>query len=38
MISRIVLFFIAVMITVPNVNAQPGVHTLKTGGDIIQIN
>ncbi len=37
MISRIVLFLIAGMLTVPHVNAQPGVHTIKTGGEVIQL-
>ncbi len=37
MISRIVLFFIAVVITVPNANAQPGVHMAKTGGEVLRL-
>ncbi len=37
MIFRVMLFLLSVMFFVPNVNAQPGVHTAKTGGEVIDL-
>ena len=37
MLSRVMLFLIAVMFAVPNANAQPGVHTAKTGGEVFRL-
>ncbi len=35
--SRGMIFLFAVLFTVPNVNAQPGVHTAKTGGEVLRL-
>ena len=37
MISRIMIFLIAVLLIAPNAIAQPGVHTVKTGGEVVQL-
>ena len=37
MIFRVMLFLLSVMFFVPNVNAQTGVHTAKTGGEVIDL-
>ncbi len=37
MISRVLVFLISVMFTVPFASAQPGVHTAKTGSKILDL-
>ena len=37
MISQIAIFFISVMITISVANAQPGVHTAKTGSEVLDL-
>ena len=37
MISRVMIFIVSVMFTVPFVNAQPGVHTAKTGSEVLRL-
>jgi Xaa-Pro dipeptidase len=37
MIFRVVVILLSVMFTVPDANAQPGVHTSKTGGEVIRL-
>ncbi len=37
MLSRVMIFLIAVMFAVPNANAQPGEHTAKTGGEVFRL-
>ena len=36
MITRILLILISVMFTVPAASAQPGVHTSRTGGEVLR--
>ncbi len=35
MMSRILLIYISVLFTVPFANAQPGIHTAKTGSEVL---
>ncbi len=37
MITRTMLFFISAMFTVSVANVQPGVHTAKTGGEVLDL-
>ncbi len=37
MMSRIIIILISVMFLVPVANAQPGVHTAKTGGEVLRL-
>ncbi len=37
MMGRVMIFLIALMVTVPFANAQPGVHTAKSGGEVIRL-
>jgi Xaa-Pro dipeptidase len=37
MLFRVMLFLFSVMFAVPVANAQPGVHTSKTGGEILRL-
>ncbi len=37
MVSRVMVFLITVMFTVPIVNAQPGVHTAKTSSEVLRL-
>ena len=37
MIIRVMIFFLSVIFTVPVANAQPGVHTAKTGSEILRL-
>ena len=37
MINRIMVFLMAVVYAVSNVNAQPGVHTAKTGDEVLRL-
>ncbi len=37
MITRIIILLISIMFTVPFANAQPGVHTSKTGGEVLRL-
>ena len=37
MLSRVMIFIIALQFTIPNVNAQPGVHTAKTGSEVLRL-
>ncbi len=37
MISRVMFILISWMFTVPHVNAQPGVHTARTGAEVLRL-
>jgi hypothetical protein len=37
MIARVLICLAAVMFTLPDANAQPGIHTAKTGGEVIDL-
>ncbi len=37
MMSRIIIILISVMFLVPVANTQPGVHTAKTGGEVLRL-
>ncbi len=37
MVNRILFFLISLMFAVPCVNAQPGVHTSNTGGEVLRL-
>ncbi len=37
MITRIIILLISIMFTVPFVNAQPGVHTSRSGGEVLRL-
>jgi len=37
MITRVMIYLILVMFTAPFANAQPGVHTSRTGGEVLRL-